>query len=72
MLDPSGNKEVKLELDECKEKITANMQRDIDIATASETDLERLAGPKEMYVSNMQNWVSSTDYAHRGQIPRLR
>jgi inositol-hexakisphosphate/diphosphoinositol-pentakisphosphate 1-kinase len=48
MLDPSGNKEVKLELDECKEKITKNMQRDIDINTASEADLERLVGPKEM------------------------
>jgi hypothetical protein len=48
MLDPSGNKEVKLELDECKEKITKNMQRDIDISTASEADLERLVGPQEM------------------------
>lgn len=48
MLDPSGNKEVKLELDVCKEKITANLQRDIDINTASEVDLEQLAGPKEM------------------------
>jgi inositol-hexakisphosphate/diphosphoinositol-pentakisphosphate 1-kinase len=48
MLDPSGNKEVKLELDECKEKITKNMQRDIDISTASEADLERLVGPKDM------------------------
>ena len=48
MLDPSGNKEVKMELDECKEKITANLQRDIDTATASEEDLEQLVGPMEI------------------------
>jgi inositol hexakisphosphate/diphosphoinositol-pentakisphosphate kinase len=48
MLDPSGNKEVKTELDECKEKITENLQRDIDIPTASEEDLEQLVGPKEL------------------------
>lgn len=48
MLDPSGNKEVKMELDECKEKITANLQRDIDIETAPEEDLEQLVGPKEL------------------------
>lgn len=48
MLDPSGNKEVKIELDECKEKITANLQRDIDVSVASEEDLEQLVGPKEM------------------------
>jgi hypothetical protein len=48
MLDPSGNKEVKAELDECKQKITANLQRDIDTCAASEADLELLAGPKEM------------------------
>jgi inositol-hexakisphosphate/diphosphoinositol-pentakisphosphate 1-kinase len=48
MLDPSGNKEVKMELDECKEKITANLQRDIDVEAASEEDLEQLIGPKEL------------------------
>lgn len=48
MLDPSGNKEVKLELDECKEKITANLQRDIDITTASKEDLEQLVGSREI------------------------
>jgi inositol hexakisphosphate/diphosphoinositol-pentakisphosphate kinase len=48
MLDPSGNKEVKMELDECKEKITANLQRDIDINTATEEELEHLVGPKEI------------------------
>ena len=45
MLDPSGDKEVKLELDECKEKITANLQRDIDFREASEDDREQMVGP---------------------------
>jgi inositol hexakisphosphate/diphosphoinositol-pentakisphosphate kinase len=48
MLDPSGNKEVKMELDKWKEKITANLQRDIDLATASEEILEEIAGPKDL------------------------
>jgi inositol hexakisphosphate/diphosphoinositol-pentakisphosphate kinase len=48
MLDPSGNKEVKMELDECKEQITEHMQRDIDVKTAKEADLEQLVGPSEM------------------------
>jgi inositol-hexakisphosphate/diphosphoinositol-pentakisphosphate 1-kinase len=48
MLDPSGNQEVKKELDECKEKITANLQRNIDVSSATEEDLELLVGPKEL------------------------
>lgn len=48
MLDPSGNKDVKKELDECKEKITANLQRDIDITTAGEDDLSQLVGPPQL------------------------
>jgi inositol-hexakisphosphate/diphosphoinositol-pentakisphosphate 1-kinase len=56
-LDPSGNKEVKLELDVCKEKITANLQRDIDINSASEEDLEQLAGPKE--IKSIRNALSA-------------
>ena len=48
MLDPSGNKEVKMELDECKEKITANLQRDTDVTSVSEDILEQMAGPKEL------------------------
>jgi inositol-hexakisphosphate/diphosphoinositol-pentakisphosphate 1-kinase len=48
MLDPSGNQEVKKELDECKEKITANLQRNINVATAPDEDLELLVGPKEL------------------------
>lgn len=48
MLDPSGNKEVKVMLDEIKDKITANLQRDIDIVSASEEDLNLLVGPKDL------------------------
>jgi inositol hexakisphosphate/diphosphoinositol-pentakisphosphate kinase len=48
MLDPSGNKDVKKELDECKEQITANLQRDIDVATAGEAALSQLVGPREL------------------------
>jgi inositol hexakisphosphate/diphosphoinositol-pentakisphosphate kinase len=48
MLDPSGNKEVKAELDECKERITNNLQRDVDICTATEDDLEQLVGPPDI------------------------
>lgn len=48
MLDPSGNKEVKSELDICKERITANLQQDVDIEEASEEILEAMAGPKEL------------------------
>lgn len=51
MLDPSGNKEVKQELDECKENITANLQKDIDVLASSEQQIEQLAGPIEMYES---------------------
>jgi len=42
MLDPSGNKEVKMELDECKEKITANLQKDVDIKSAGPKVLEQM------------------------------
>lgn len=48
MLDPSGDKEVKLELDECKERITANLQRDIDYRATTEEDRVQLVGPAEI------------------------
>ena len=48
MLDPSGDKDCKLELDECKEKITANLQRDIDFREMTEEDRERMVGPTEL------------------------
>ena len=47
MLDPSGDKEAKLELDECKEKITQNLQRDIDYRETSEADREQMVGPPQ-------------------------
>lgn len=49
MLDPSGNKEVKVELDECKEHITNNMQKDIDIMNATEEDLKTLIGMPNLH-----------------------
>lgn len=48
MLDPSGNKEVKMELDECKENITANLQKDIDVKDAPLDEVEHLVGPQEL------------------------
>jgi inositol hexakisphosphate/diphosphoinositol-pentakisphosphate kinase len=48
MLDPSGNNEVKRELDLCKEKVNLNLQRDLDVATLSEAENEQLVGPPEM------------------------
>jgi inositol hexakisphosphate/diphosphoinositol-pentakisphosphate kinase len=48
MLDPSGNKEVKMELDECKENITANLQKDIDVDDAAPEEREQLVGPQEL------------------------
>lgn len=45
MLDPSGDKEVKVELDECKERITANLQRDIDWRSMTEDDRTQMVGP---------------------------
>eukprot|EP00980_Cylindrotheca_fusiformis_P002958 scaffold683_cov124-Cylindrotheca_fusiformis.AAC.27 len=48
MLDPSGDKDAKLELDECKEKITANLQQDIDYREMSQEDRERMVGPTDL------------------------
>lgn len=48
MLDPSGDKDAKLELDECKEKITANLQQDIDWREMTEADRTRMVGPPEL------------------------
>jgi inositol-hexakisphosphate/diphosphoinositol-pentakisphosphate 1-kinase len=52
MLDPSGDKEVKLELDECKEKITANLQKDIDYRETTEEDREKMVGPASLVSLN--------------------
>ena len=48
MLDPSGDKDVKLELDECKEKISLNLQEDIDWREMTEDDRVRLVGPPNL------------------------
>lgn len=48
MLDPSGNKDVKMELDECKEKINVNLQRDLEFKDTTEAEREEILGPKEM------------------------
>ena len=45
MLDPSGDKDVKLELDECKEKTSMNLQEDVDWREMTEEDKVRLVGP---------------------------
>jgi inositol hexakisphosphate/diphosphoinositol-pentakisphosphate kinase len=46
MLDPSGHKDVKADLDKCKEKINANMQRDIDYDKMTKEERESLVGPE--------------------------
>jgi inositol hexakisphosphate/diphosphoinositol-pentakisphosphate kinase len=48
MLDPSGDKDAKLELDECKEKITAHLQGDIDYREMTEADRELMVGPDQL------------------------
>lgn len=48
MLDPSGNKEVKRELDECKHKVNVNLQRDIEISETSISEHEQIVGPAEI------------------------
>lgn len=45
MLDPSGNQEVKKELDECKQRIKMSLQTDFDVATATEDECEAAVGP---------------------------
>ena len=48
MLDPSGDKDVKLELDECKEQLSKNLQQDIDWRAMTEEDKEKLVGPPQI------------------------
>lgn len=48
MLDPSGNKEVRKELDECKEKININLQKDIDFDKTTVQEHEALVGPASL------------------------
>ena len=49
MLDPSGDKEVKVELDECKERITANLQRDVDWRDTTEEERNQMVGPANLH-----------------------
>jgi len=46
MLDPSGNKEVKIEQDECKDNINRALQKDIDFDTTSKLEHEAIVGPE--------------------------
>mmetsp|Transcript_19998 Transcript_19998/g.30056 ORF Transcript_19998/g.30056 Transcript_19998/m.30056 type:complete len:1132 (-) Transcript_19998:526-3921(-) len=48
MLDPSGNKEVKRELDACKERVNYNLQRDIEFSDTSVAEHEQIVGPKSL------------------------
>ncbi|KAL7555182.1 hypothetical protein ACHAWF_018982 [Thalassiosira exigua] len=48
MLDPSGNNEVKKDLERCKENINVNMQRDIDYDSMTKEDRVALAGPERL------------------------
>ena len=45
MLDPSGNNEVKIEQDECKENINRNLQRDLDFDAMTSEEHEEIVGP---------------------------
>jgi inositol hexakisphosphate/diphosphoinositol-pentakisphosphate kinase len=48
MLDPSGNKEVRKELEKCKEKINMHLQKDIDFDTTTVKEHEALVGPASL------------------------
>ncbi|KAI2494334.1 histidine acid phosphatase [Fragilaria crotonensis] len=48
MLDPSGNKEVKMELDECKDKVNVNLQRDVEFSETTTAEHAQLVGPEEI------------------------
>eukprot|EP00986_Skeletonema_menzelii_P017176 scaffold18049_cov117-Skeletonema_menzelii.AAC.2 len=48
MLDPSGHKDVKADLEKCKEKINANMQRDVDYDKMTKEERESLVGPERL------------------------
>jgi len=48
MLDPSGNKEVKRELDTCKENISVNLQRDVEFSETTVDEHEEIVGPRSL------------------------
>ena len=45
MLDPSGNKEDKKELEDCKQRINRNLQTDFEVASSSVAVREMAVGP---------------------------
>lgn len=47
-LDPSGNKEVKKDLDRCKEQINVNMQKDVEYSEMTREEREQLVGPERL------------------------
>ncbi len=48
MLDPSGNKEVKKEMEACKVEVNRNLQQDFDIDKVDERKVEGVIGPPDM------------------------
>jgi inositol hexakisphosphate/diphosphoinositol-pentakisphosphate kinase len=48
MLDPSGNKEVKAELEACKFEVNRHLQRDLDVNSATKEEIEAAVGPNEL------------------------
>ncbi len=48
MLDPSGNKEVKVELEACKKNVNRQFQQDFNVSEADPKKLEELVGPTEL------------------------
>ena len=48
MLDPSGNKEVKEELEACKLEVNKRMQEDFNVNAAGSDKVEAVVGPKEL------------------------
>lgn len=48
MLDPSGNKEVKGELERCKENISKNLQMDFDFDKTTVKEHEEIVGPSSL------------------------
>jgi len=49
MLDPSGNKEVKQELNRCKERINEALQADFDVDSCPVEQREKCVGPRSLF-----------------------
>jgi Histidine acid phosphatase. len=48
MLDPSGNNEVKVELESCKHEVNNHLQKDFDIDKVPQEELEAAVGPDQL------------------------